>query len=59
MIVNADESPWCDAKVIGKMLDRDEALIHPWIKDVFHITDHMVTDDPEIKTYFEGKQTIA
>lgn len=59
MIVNAEESPWHDATNIGQMLNRDEALAHPWIEDVFHITDHMVTDDPAIKAYFEGEQLIA
>jgi hypothetical protein len=52
-VVDADESPWQSARIIGKMLNRDEALNHQWLKDVFHITDHMVVDDLEIKTYFE------
>ena len=52
-VVDADESPWRGIRILGKMLNRDEALNHPWIKDVFHITDHVVTDDPEIKSYFE------
>lgn len=52
-VVDADESPWQGARVIGKMLSREEALYHPWIGDVFHITDHMLVDDPEIKSYFE------
>ncbi|MGH9427585.1 MAG: hypothetical protein ACRD2L_14935 [Terriglobia bacterium] len=54
-IVDAEESPWQGVGVIGQMLDRDEALTHPWLNDVFHITDHIVTDDAEIKTYFEGE----
>jgi hypothetical protein len=36
------------------MLDREEALAHPRIKDVFHITDHMVEDDPIIRTYLNA-----
>ena len=59
MILNAEESPWRDAQILGQMLNRDEALAHPWIKDVFHITDHMVTDDPELKAYFEGEPLIG
>ncbi len=31
---------------------RDEALNHEWIKDVFHITDHMVKDDKVIVSFF-------
>ena len=52
-VVDADESPWQGIRILGKMLNRDEALNHPWIKDVFHITDHVATDDSEIKSYFE------
>ena len=54
MLVDAEESPWQDAEILGRMLDRAEALEHPWKEDVFHITDHMVEDDPEIKAYFQG-----
>lgn len=52
-ITNRDESPWKDAKVIGRMLDREEALAHPWIDEVFHITDHIVEDDIEIVNFFK------
>ena len=58
MVVNADKSPWQDAEMIGRMLDRDEALAHPWIEEVFHITDHMVEDDLEIRSYFENEQRV-
>lgn len=56
MVVDPEQSPWQQAKVIGRMLTRAEALAHPRIKDVFHVTDHMTTDDPAIKAYFEARQ---
>ncbi len=56
IVVDANESPWHDATFIGRMLNRDEALKHPWIEEVFHISDHILEDDPEVKTYFEGLQ---
>lgn len=37
------------------MLDREESLAHELISDVFHITDHMVKDDPEIISFFEDE----
>src|SRR5215213_3377 len=40
-ITSRDECPWKDSNVIGRILDREEALAHPWIDDVFHITDHI------------------
>jgi hypothetical protein len=54
-VVEPEQSPWSNARVIGRMLTRTEALAHPRIKEVFHITDHMVTDDPEIMKYFEAR----
>jgi hypothetical protein len=58
MVVNAEESPWYGIEFIGPMLDRDDALMHPWIEDVFHITDHIFTDDLEIKAYLDNEITI-
>ena len=55
MVVDPEQSPWQKATTIGRMLTRAEALAHPRIKDVFHITDHMTTDDPAIKAFFEAR----
>lgn len=54
MVVDANESPWHDATFIGQMLNREDALKHPWIEEVFHISDHILEDDPEVKAHFEG-----
>jgi hypothetical protein len=51
-LVDAADSSWSHVTFLGRILDRSEALIHPWIKEVFHITDHMVMDDKEIVSYF-------
>lgn len=50
-LIDREESPW-KHKLLGEILDRDEALQHPWIKDVFHITDHITVEDKEVVTYF-------
>ena len=52
-ITNQDECPWRDSKVIGRILDREEALAHHWINDVFHITDYITKDDVEIVNFFK------
>lgn len=52
-LVDAADSPWKDVEIIGRTLDRAEALAHPWVKEAFHITDHMVADDPEIHAYLD------
>lgn len=51
-ITDRDVSPWCHVKFLGKILNRGEALQHPWIKDVYHITDHIIAEDEPVKKYF-------
>lgn len=51
-LVNAADSSWSHVTFLGQILDRSEALTHPWIKEIFHITDHMVMEDKEIVSYF-------
>ncbi len=53
-LTDKDESPWGHVDFLGEILDREEALEHPWIKEVFHLTDHMVTDDKNIIEYLNG-----
>jgi hypothetical protein len=50
-VVDAGESPWQGVELLGRMLDREEALGHERIGDVFHITDHMVAEDRPIRDY--------
>ena len=57
-VVDAAESPWKDVGIIGRMLNRAEALADPRITDVFHITDHMVEDDPEIRSYLNREPPL-
>jgi hypothetical protein len=54
MVVDAAESPWRDVAFLGRMLDRKEALQHPWIEEVFHITDHIVSEDHDVRDYLNG-----
>lgn len=53
-LVDAAESPWHDATFIGRVLNRDEALGHPLCKEAFHITDHIVSEDPQIVDFFNA-----
>lgn len=54
-IVDAERSPWRDAAVIGRTLDRAEALLHPRLSEVFHITDHIVAEDEPIRAYLGAR----
>ena len=53
-VIDADRSPWREAKVIGRTLNRSEALKHPLLPEVFHITDHMVLEDEPLKSYLNA-----
>jgi hypothetical protein len=55
MVVDAKDSPWEDAKFLGRMLNRKKALAHPWIQEVFHITDHILAEDRAVRDYLDGK----
>ncbi|MDR6763300.1 hypothetical protein J2Y38_003519 [Flavobacterium sp. 2755] len=50
-LMDKEESPW-KQDLLGSILDRKEALEHPWIDEVFHITDHIVTEDKIVIEYF-------
>jgi hypothetical protein len=53
-ILDAMHSPWREAKVIGRTLDRAEALAHPLLKEASRVTDHMVSDDTPIREYLSA-----
>lgn len=58
-IINASESPWSDVEILGSTLDREQALAHPRIKEVFHIADHMVLEDAPLKAYLDNDAAAA
>jgi hypothetical protein len=53
-VCDAASSPWSGADLLGPMLDRETALAHPLIDDVFHITDHAVLEDQPLKAYLDA-----
>jgi hypothetical protein len=53
-VVDSDESPWRGVTLLGRMLDRAEALQHERLTEVFHISDHMMRDDQELREYLNG-----
>jgi hypothetical protein len=53
-VVDSHESPWTEVTLLGRMLDRAEALQHERLKEVFHISDHMVRDDQPLREYLNG-----
>lgn len=53
-ILNAADSPWQDSEVLGRILDRDEALAHPALPEVYGIADQMVVEDQPLRAFLEG-----
>ena len=53
-VCDAATSPWAETVLLGPMLDREPALAHPLIDEVFHITDHAVLEDQPLKTYLDA-----
>jgi hypothetical protein len=53
-VVDASESPWEGVELLGRMLDRAEALDHARLAEVFHISDHMVHDDVPLREYLNA-----
>ena len=53
-VVDAAESPWQGKALLGRMLDRAEALEHERLAEVFHISDHMVREDIPLRDYLNG-----
>jgi hypothetical protein len=51
-VIDGAESPWTDAEVLGRLLDRAEALDHPRIDDVFDLAHRMYAHDDEIHAFF-------
>lgn len=54
-LLDAPQSPWGQGVSLARILDRAEALVHPWKQEVFHITDHMVVEDREIVEFLSSR----
>jgi hypothetical protein len=54
-VIDARETPWHDVQILGRMLDRETALTHAWIQEVFRIADRIVEADTDVKSYLDGK----
>lgn len=51
-VTDASESFWKSEEYLGKLMDRAEALASPLIDSFFHIADHIVSDIPQVRSYF-------
>jgi hypothetical protein len=52
-VVDSAKSPWNHVTALGRILDREEALAHERLQEVFHISDHLTEDDGALRAYLE------
>src|SRR5437762_1900664 len=53
-VLEAEESPWLESGVLGLVLGREEALIHPLKEWFFHAADHVVQEDARVHAHLAG-----
>lgn len=53
-VIDAEQLAWLKSEILGRKLNRDEALAHPWISDVYHLFDHMVLHDAPLHAFLSG-----
>lgn len=57
--LDARESPWAQARTLGTMMNRDEALAHETFTEFLHIADHIVAEDRVIAEYLAHSEHLA
>ena len=55
-VTNAADCPWRGKQVLGRVLDREEALNDPLIEEVFHLSDHIVIEDLPLKDFLDASR---
>lgn len=57
-IVGPDQTVWPQGS-LGRLLTREEALRHPWLQDVFDLSDHIVVHDRILADYLDHRSDPA
>ncbi len=50
-LLNGEDSLWRTATLIGRLLSRAEALVHPLVNEALQVADEMVAQDPEVRAF--------
>ncbi len=53
-VVDADDSPYGQARSLGVMMNRDAALAHEAFQELLHIADHIIIGDAIIGAYLSS-----
>ncbi len=52
MVVNATDLQLASAEFLGAKLSREEALASGAATEAFHIIDHLIYEDPRLKSFY-------
>lgn len=55
-LTNAEDSTWGHVTFLGQILSREAALHHPWVQDVYKITNHVLSQDNAVIAYFDSSK---
>lgn len=50
-LTDPEQSPWGRTEFLGQMLSREAALKDPALPEIFHIAEHVVTDDARVAEF--------
>jgi hypothetical protein len=53
-VVDSVQSPWREESYLGRIMDRADAMEHPYLSHFFHIVDHVNFSNPTINGYFDN-----
>lgn len=56
-LIDAKDTPWGGAEILGAKLTSVEAKDHPWKDDVYQLSDEIADNDPEVRAFF-GQESI-
>ena len=54
-LVDPEYSPWKDTDYLGRMLHRDEVIAGSLSDTIFHIADHIVTENLTVNSYLTDR----
>jgi len=58
-LLDGEDSLWRTATLVGRLLSRDEALVHPLLGEALQVADEMVAQDPEVRAYLGPRAQIG
>jgi hypothetical protein len=50
--LNSADSPWSNTPLLGKMLERDQAVTHPAWREVLEVAEYVVQNDARIRDFW-------